>query len=70
MLPGRDRGLRISDTDGSTNGIEAGIEGGIDGGIDGWIGACNVIFFWGAGSAALLLQQFPMASLVRAQADN
>ena len=61
MLPGRDRGLRISDTDGSTDGIEAGIGAGIGGGIDGWIGACNVISFWGTGSVALLLQQFPMA---------
>ena len=66
MLPGRDRGLRISGTGGSTDGIEGGIEGGIDGGI----GACSVISFWGTGSVALLLQQFPMASLVGAQADN
>ena len=60
MLPGRDRGLRISETDGSTDGIGAGIEGGIEGcGI-----ACNVRSLcctgWGTGSA-VLLQQFPMA---------
>lgn len=68
MLPCLDRGLRISDTDGSTGGIEAGI----DGGIDGWIGTCNVISRWGTGSA-VLLQQFPMnrcKSLVGAQADH
>jgi hypothetical protein len=56
MLPCRDRGLRISDTDCSTGGMEAGV----DGGIGGWIVTCNAISLWGTGSAAVLLQQFPM----------
>ena len=64
MLPGRDRGLRISDTDGSTGGIEAGIEAGIGGGIDGWTGTCNAISLWDTGSlmgSAVRLLQIPMA---------